>query len=63
MPESLVTTPLSRISLSVRKWNADIRAYQVHHIHHVLYVSEPVRLTNDQLDFVVRCLDAGIAYA
>lgn len=42
---------LSGIQFSVWKWNAYIRAYMVHHIEHILYVSESICFTDNELNW------------
>ena len=51
------------ITLSVRKWNLQIRAHKVYEIDHIADVSEPVGLANNELDLVVGSLYSCVAYA
>ena len=59
---TLCLSRLSGIQLSVRKWNAYIRAYKVHHIKHILYVSEAISFTDNELNLVISCFNPGITY-
>lgn len=45
-----------------RKRDAYIRAYKVHHIKHILYVSESIGFTDNKLNLVIRCFNPGIAH-
>ena len=53
---------LSSIQFSVWKWNAYIRAYKVHHIEHILYVSESICFTDNELNLVISCFNPGITH-
>ena len=59
---TLCLSRLSGIQLSVRKWNAYIRAYKVHHIKHILYVSEAISFTDNELNLVISCFNPGITH-
>ena len=47
---------------SVRKWNGQIRANQVYHVQHILYVTKAISLANDQFDLVVCSFDPRVAH-
>ena len=59
---TLCLSRLSGIQLSVRKWNAYIRTYKVHHIKHILYVSEAISFTDNELNLVISCFNPGITH-
>ena len=46
---------------SVRKWNPNIRVYQIDQVEHVLDVAKAIRLANDQFDFVIGDLNSRVA--
>lgn len=43
------------------KWNGDIRAYKIYDIHYILYIAKPISFADNQFDFIVGCLNPGIA--
>lgn len=51
---------LSSIQLSIKKWNANIRAHKIYHIQHILYVSESICFTDDQLNLHIQFLYPSI---
>ena len=53
---------LSGFRFSVGKRNPQIRADQIHHIQHVLDVSEAICLADDQLDLIVSCFNPCVAH-
>ena len=42
--------------------NAYIRAYKVHHIEHILYVSESICFTDNEFNLVISCFNPGITH-
>ena len=61
MPAKPLTSSFLWLWTSVRKWDEQIRAHEIHHIKHVIYVTKAIRLSDDELNFVVRSFNFGVA--
>lgn len=43
-------TRFRRFRFSIREWDLNFLAYQIHHIHHVLYIPKPICFTDNQFE-------------